>query len=427
MPSTSPEEETTMSSATLSNHDIGRDLQRDARAWSEFSGMKYTQALRLMKHPLAQGILGERISARKLIAVMTGHPVLSEPIWDLDASGAEIQTDERATHLGESGLWAAKDRPFRIDSRDTFVKLVLTAEVLRMFSSTAEPNSTAHSYNLKHTAEEFFAEWLGAFSHVDNGTAIWAAAALDIPITESNPGECSLNANIGLDPQQVDYATRMRRNQRVSGIPIKVHHHRPPGYLHLLSALEQYKRTGQAPARWNGVDEKAEPLTSPFHEWLIAQVDPSGARGAFGSRECLAYDYRAGVQDGDHGVAMLPEELVRLLVDYGADDRAVIAARRAVLDWVMTSPYQQGIRTELVDHDRAAHGGWGAGPGDIERYEFRCPCENGVIREEHENVPGFREHDVRILCPKCRDEWQFVPGLSIRGWRIESIAENPAA
>jgi hypothetical protein len=35
-----------------------RALQQDARAWSTFTGAKYTAALRQMSSPLAQGLLG---------------------------------------------------------------------------------------------------------------------------------------------------------------------------------------------------------------------------------------------------------------------------------------------------------------------------------------------------------------------------------
>jgi hypothetical protein len=35
----------------------------------------------------------------------------------------------------------------------------------------------------------------------------------------------------------------------------------------------------------------------------------------------------------------------------------------------------------------------------VERYEeYLCACGDGTIIEEQHNVPGFREHDVRIDC-----------------------------
>ncbi|MBF0671348.1 MAG: hypothetical protein IR160_02040 [Salinibacterium sp.] len=397
-----------------------REIERDAKAWSKFSGMKYTQALRLMEHPLTQGILGDRICARDMIRALTEHPVLSEPVWVTDADGKEFPTDERVTHLGENGLFSADERQLAVGEED-YLRVVLTAEILRAFTRTSDPQSDAFSYNLKHTAEEFLGEYLGKFTYISNGQAIWAAAALGIPLAESNPGELALNADFGLVPEQVDYARRMRRSGGSSRDGIRAHHHRPPGYMFLQQALQKYRDSGETPVRWDGVDAHAEALTSPFHEWLVAQAAPGGDRGARGSLERLAGDYAAGVRDGDHGVARQPEDLLTILHDVGAHEDFFDTARRAVLDWARTSPLSMGIRTELVDWDRSDHAGWGAGTGDVERYEYRCPCGAGTILEEHDNVPGFREHDVRIMCDTCREEWDFVPGFSVRGWRIKPL------
>lgn len=403
-----------------------REIQRDARAWSKFSGMKYTRALRLMEHPLTQGILGERICARDVIRALAEHPVLTEPVWEDTSDGEVVDPGERVTHLGRNGLYSSEEHPFSVAHEDDYLKLVLTAEVLRMFEKRREPNEDTYSYNLKHTAEEFFAEHLGQFSYVANGDVIWAAAALGIPIAESSPGEWGLNADLGLVTEQVEYARWMRRSYGPGRARIRAHHHRPPGYLFLRQALQEYRDTGTAPGRWNGIDEQAEPKTSPFHEWLVAQA-LLGERGVPGTREALAGDYAAGVRDGDHGVVLQPEQLVTLMRDLGADEKFVDAARQAVLDWAMKSPLSTGIRTELIDGDRRGHSGWGAGGGTVEHYEFRCPCGEGTIDEEHDNIPGFREHDVRISCGNCSAAWEFVPDLSVRQWRIRSVAAPSAA
>ena len=389
-----------------------REIERDARAWAKFSGMKYTQALRLMEHPLAQGILGDRICARDVIRVLTEHAALSTE--DLDSGN-------RISHLGSNGLWSAHDGPLRTSTEDDYLSVLLTAEVLRMFSRTERPNIDVDSYGLKHTAEQFLGEHLVGFSYVPNGTAIWAAAALGIPVAPSSPDDPNLNANFGLVPDQVDYARRMRRGSGAQRDQVRSHHYRPPGYAYLQRALEGYKATGNAPARWNGIDEHAAPLTSPFHEWLIAQVDPNGGLGESGSRERLAGDYKGGFRDGDHGVAQQPEELIDILRDVRADEQFITMAREAIIEWAQTSRASIGIRTELISDSRHAHGGWGAGSGDTERYEYRCPCGLGTIVEEHDNVPGFRDHSRFIACERCHAEWRFVDGLSTRDWRVEPI------
>lgn len=307
-----------------------RAFQRDARAWSAFTGLNYTTSLRLMKHPLAQGILGGRISARDLIRVLEQHPVLSEPIWETSSSGEDVVTEERITHLGENGLWAADDGGLEVSQEDGFLEVVLAAEVLRIFTVTGESNEDAFSYGLKHTAERFLGESLEEFSYVSNGKTIWAAAVLGIPIAECLPGEYSLNAYFGLDALQVDYAHRMRSGDAQKP---NAHHHRPAAYQYLQAVLKQYAETGETPGRWSGVDDQAEPVTSPFHEWLIAQVNPAGERGAPGSREMLAYDYSAGVREGDHRVSLDGDDMVRIMHEGRADPAWVEAAERAAHEW----------------------------------------------------------------------------------------------
>lgn len=78
-----------------------------------------------------------------------------------------------------------------------------------------------------------------------------------------------------------------------------------------------------------------------------------------------------------------------------------------------------GIRTEPITTSASDHNGFGAGSGTTERYAFRCPCGEGQIVEEHDNIPGFRDHSVMIQCEKCRSEWQFVEGKSTREWELE--------
>jgi hypothetical protein len=366
------------------------------RAWQRFTGMKYTQALRLIKHPLAQGILGERISARRIIRVLSEHPALRDPVGGTDA-----------TSLGEFGLQRAGQHPLEVTAEADYLTIVLAAEVLRMFTP-APANSDAYSYGLKGDAERYMGETLGDFSYVSNGKLIWAAAALGLEVVESDPGTDDPNAYIGLDAQQVAYVRRME----ASGEP-RAHHHRPPGYLYLRSALEHYAATGATPARWDGADESALALTSPFHEWLIAQVDPAGARGEFGSVECLAYDYRAGVSDGDHRVAATGTDLLVILDELGIRDQPRIAAGRVVAEWMRASADEITLSTEPIDRDTYEHEGWGAGSGTVERLEYACACRQGKIVEEHDNIPGFRDHSVYLNCDECRSHWRLVDGTAV--------------
>ena len=81
------------------------------------------------------------------------------------------------------------------------------------------------------------------------------------------------------------------------------------------------------------------------------------------------------------------------------------------------SEIERGIRTELRHSSNDAHAGFGAGPGDTERYDYYCPCGKGSIIEEHDNIPGSRDRDVYMTYGK--DEWDFVPNLSHHTWQLD--------
>lgn len=57
---------------------ITRDpaITRDAKAWRDAAGVKYTEALRLVEEPLHQGILGDRIVIRDLLRRSRSTPSL---------------------------------------------------------------------------------------------------------------------------------------------------------------------------------------------------------------------------------------------------------------------------------------------------------------------------------------------------------------
>ena len=76
------------------------------------------------------------------------------------------------------------------------------------------------------------------------------------------------------------------------------------------------------------------------------------------------------------------------------------------------------MRTELIYSNIYEHGGYGAGSGDIERYEYKCPCGEGKIIEEHDNTPSFREHDVYIRCEKCNKEYNLDTSRGTRSWKL---------
>ena len=76
------------------------------------------------------------------------------------------------------------------------------------------------------------------------------------------------------------------------------------------------------------------------------------------------------------------------------------------------------MRTKLIYESQEEHSGYGAGSGDIEHYEYECPCGKGKIIEEHDNIPGFRDHDVYIACDECSKKYILDTSKGVREWEL---------
>ncbi|WP_188109190.1 hypothetical protein [Paeniglutamicibacter gangotriensis] len=374
------------------NNDLrDRKIKQDTRAWAKFTDTNYTTALRQIESPLAQGFLGEQVSARHLINTLSDHPLIG------DDGGDFI--------LGENGFYA--DTQWSFNGRSDFIELALLMDFLRMFTPIG-PGETAEvsSYSLKHTAEKFLAPHC---SYVTKGRLIWAAAALGLPVTEQNGG---LNLMIGVSEREHSYVQRMVSSGMNKPL---ANHHRPAGFTHLKTALEQCAAGELVLGRW----ERPEPSTEvfPFHEWLMQQAGRDDVVGD------LANDYAAGVQSSEHRIAQTPNVLLEILEELSAWSEVISSAEKAIIGWARVSlPSQRkdmSIRTASISDTKSATPGYDAGSGSIEIHEYLCPCGDGTVVEEHDNTPGFREHAHWIDCDKCREEWRFVPGLSVRAWRLE--------
>lgn len=82
------------------------------------------------------------------------------------------------------------------------------------------------------------------------------------------------------------------------------------------------------------------------------------------------------------------------------------------------------MRTKLIYSNQEEHSGYGAGSGDTERYEYECPCGKGRIIEEHDNIPGFRNHDVYLSCPECNKKYRLDTSRGVRSWEIKPLMES---
>lgn len=380
---------------TSNNHSQNRELQQDARAWATFTGTNYTSALRQMSSPLAQGLLGERVSARRLIATLSEHELIG-------AHGG-------APDLGENGV--RSDSSWSFNGKTDYIEFALITDMLRMFTPTSGSESPeVGSYSLKHIAEWFLSPH---FSYVSNGRLIWAAAALGLPIADPN-GD-GPNLLIGISEREHDYVRRMIGPGQTRP---RANHYRPAGYEHLRAALARAAAGELITENWVRPEPVIEP--APFHEWLIQQIGRNDVVGD------LAGDYSAGVRDSDHRVARTADELLAIFHEVSHSPEAYDAVVTSIAEWMQTEPSSAPVRTERISGDSSDHHGWGAGAGTTERYEYLCPCGDGTIIEEHDNIPGFREHDRWIACDKCRVEWRFVEGRSVSNWALEPVAAGAA-
>lgn len=76
------------------------------------------------------------------------------------------------------------------------------------------------------------------------------------------------------------------------------------------------------------------------------------------------------------------------------------------------------MRTERIYASEESHNGYGAGSGDTELYIYKCLCGKGRIVEEHDNIPGFRDHDVYIDCDECSKKYVLDTSHGIRNWQL---------
>lgn len=278
-----------------------RALQRDVRAWQKFTGVSYTAALRELQDPLVQGILGDRVSARDLIRVLEEHPVIGNhgDVGPLDDRG--INADARMTFSAKKNL---------------FLEVALSIEVLRMFSpdaGTLDHDDWSSSYTLKHTAEHFLG---AACAYVSNGSMIWAAAYLGLPISPTG----DRNVDIPVPPLEHHYVRRMHTWGEE---PPMGHQHRPPGYARLRGAIDTILN---ADVR-RELEELGQIEKSPFHVWLLQQKVRGGPTGK------VAEDYERGLADSDHDFAADPAGLLRILDVVGAHPDYAEAAEELGAEW----------------------------------------------------------------------------------------------
>lgn len=74
------------------------------------------------------------------------------------------------------------------------------------------------------------------------------------------------------------------------------------------------------------------------------------------------------------------------------------------------------MKTKLIDSSYSTMPNY---EGDTERYTYQCPCGKGTIVEEHDNIPGFRDHGVYFCCKDCEQKYEFDLTNGIRNWSLK--------
>lgn len=70
------------------------------------------------------------------------------------------------------------------------------------------------------------------------------------------------------------------------------------------------------------------------------------------------------------------------------------------------------IELDLIKSDSHEHGGYGAGSGEEIRIEYKCPCGNGRVVYEKDDIPGFKESFTYCYCKECDEKYDFHRGTA---------------
>ena len=366
------------------NHAVDRELQRDARLWAKARGINYTTALAELQAPLAQGLLGPRLSVRALFEALKNHPLIG------DHGGPP-----RVTSSG----FAPTGSP--LPTISTYTELSLLADFLRMFTPAPEgAEPTVSSYSLKHRAEDFLRP---EHHYVSNGETIWVAAALGLPMSNDDGG---INAAIGVSEREHDYLRRMLDRSLSGGTP-RASHFRPPGLDAFIERRDQARAAVVLDCGWQRPSMVVE--APAFHMWLAAQ---EGRNDSVGD---LAHDYLAGIRDSDHGMARDAGQLLDFLRELGADQSFRDAALRAGAECAAAGVCEARITPYALDFEYEDEA------GQIYQ-DFECLCGSSMVVEAHASADGDDESRFVVLCRSCAARWRPVVDSGPGDWHWEPAA-----
>ncbi len=62
---------------------------------------------------------------------------------------------------------------------------------------------------------------------------------------------------------------------------------------------------------------------------------------------------------------------------------------------------------ETIETREVDHSGYGAGSGRVINNKYVCPCGEGIVFYEKDDIPGFRESDTWTNCKQCDKKYNF--------------------
>ena len=70
------------------------------------------------------------------------------------------------------------------------------------------------------------------------------------------------------------------------------------------------------------------------------------------------------------------------------------------------------LKLKFSESEKNSHPGYGAGSGDTIREEYICPCGNGKVIYEKDDIPGFKDTSIFTDCESCREKYDFGRGTA---------------
>lgn len=80
-------------------------------------------------------------------------------------------------------------------------------------------------------------------------------------------------------------------------------------------------------------------------------------------------------------------------------------------------------RPRLISSSESELERYGVGTGSQTYAEYECPCGKGKIVDDHDDIPGFRSHDIFIACDECREKYDIDRSRGASNWRLVEKAK----